>query len=97
MIHGHRMPKYLAAHPQHNERVLIRQNDNPKACTREAVRINQMLQPHRLWESVTTPSIHSERDVTLSSLNGFSMKGDCLFRYKLKPESKNKYRKNKIY
>ena len=71
MIHGYMMLKYLTAHPQHGERVAIRQNDNPKACTREAVTINQMLQPHRLRESLTTPSIHSERDATHSTLNGF--------------------------
>ena len=73
MIHGYMMPKYLVAHPQHSEKESIRQNDNPKACTREVVTINQMLQAHRLPQSLTTPSIHSERDVTLSSLNGFSV------------------------
>ena len=73
MIHGYMMQKYLAAHPQNSERVSIRQNDNPKACIREFVTINQMLQPHGLLESLTTPSIHSKRDVMRSTLNGFSV------------------------
>ena len=86
MIHGYMMPKYLAAHPQNSERVSIRQNDNPKACTREAVTIYQMHQPQRLPESLTTTFVHNERNVTRSTLSGFSVSGDFPFRYKLKPE-----------
>ena len=73
MIHGYMMPKYLVAHPQHSDKESIRQNDNPKACTREAMTINQMLQPHRPQESLTTPSIHNERNLTRSTLSGFSV------------------------
>ena len=73
MIHGYMMPKYLVAHPQHSEKESIRQNDNPKACIREAMTIYQMHQPQRLPESLTTPSIHNERNLTRSTLSGFSV------------------------
>ena len=73
MIHGYMMPKYLVAHPQHSDKESIRENDNPKACTREAVTIYQMHQPQRLPESLTTSSIHNESNVTHSTLSGFSM------------------------
>ena len=96
MIHGYMMTKYRDSRILHSERVSIRQNANPKACTREVVTINQMLQEHRL-PSPITPSIHSERDVIHNSLNRFSVQDDCSFLYKLRIEPNRKYRNTEIY